>query len=117
VRILGFSKHWAKLEQKEFSTFRLRRRDRDWQDGELVQVVYKPRSKSRERLGIAEIISKEPRCLLTGAVLHCRRVTFGEAIEDGFSSLTDMENWMLYAHGDRAKKEPLNKLTLRWVDS
>jgi len=84
--------------------------------GELVQVVFKPRSRDREILGIAEIVEKEQRCLLCSSVRNCRRVVAGEAVADGFSSLSDMETWLLKAHGSRVLEEPINKLTLRWVD-
>ncbi|MBA7701823.1 hypothetical protein ES703_110570 [subsurface metagenome] len=124
MRILGFStKDWInyhtgkpKLKQPVFTTFRLRRRDKDWQTGELVQVVFKPRSKNREPLGIAEIVKKEQRCLLCSSVRHCRRVVTSEAEQDGFSSLSDMETWLLKAHGSQVLEEPINKLLVRWVN-
>lgn len=124
MRILGFSKKdWInhhtgkpKLEEEEFTTFRCQRRDRDWQVGEIVQAVIKPRSKLREPLGTAEILAKEPRCLLCSSVRHCRRISVGEAGQDGFNSLSDMEAWLLKAHGSRVLEEPINKLTLRWID-
>ena len=117
MRILGFTEKWPKLRQPEFTTFRLTRRDKDWQTGELVQVVYKPRSKSREILGTAEIIRKEHRCLLCSSVRHCRRIIPSEAEQDGFKSLSDMETWLLKAHGSRVLEEPINKLTLRWISA
>jgi len=58
VRILGFSKKWTKLNQDEFTTFRLPRKDKDWQLEEVVQVVFHPRHKDREVLSIAQIIEK-----------------------------------------------------------
>lgn len=54
MRILGFSKHWAKLDNPEFTTFRFPRKDKDWQIGETVKIVIKPRSKGGgELLGLA----------------------------------------------------------------
>ena len=112
MRILGFSKEWDKLKQDEFTTFRFSRRDRDWEVGEVVQVVYKPRSKEREVLGVVEIVSKEARCFAVGT-RHC--TTREEAIEDGFSGFQEMRKWLLQTHGKRVDEEWMNKLTLRWV--
>ena len=108
MRILGFSKKWPKLKQSEFTTFRLRRRDKDWQVGELVQVVFKPRSKFRESLGTAEIVNKEPR--------HLHQLSHDEAVADGFRGVQDMTIWLLEAHGKRMFAQGLNKLTVRWVN-
>lgn len=125
MRILGFSKRWAKLEQKEFSTFRFPRRDRDWQVGEVVQVVYKPRSKERELLGVAEIVGKEPRAMAWhGDKTGLPKIHNEEAIADGFvgegskiAYFTMWEYlWDLYG-GERLLNEPLNKMTLRWVNN
>jgi len=114
MRILGFSKKWPKLQQEEFTTFRLPRRDRDWEEGEQAQIVFKPRSKDREPLGIALIVSKETRYFYT-AQLREEELTTKEAIEDGFTSTEDMLFWMLKAHGERLYFEPLNKLTIKWL--
>jgi len=125
VRILGFSKKWPKLRQPWFTTFRFTRRDKDWQAGEIVQVVYKPRSKEREVLGPAEIIAKEPRAMarhgnrVKGALV----VTNAEAERDGFSSIVGRQAYFLmweylfdFYGGERLMTEPMNKLTLRWVN-
>ena len=61
MRIISFTEKWSKLEQPIFTTFRYPRIDRDWQIGEMVQVFYKNRSPKREKLGVAQIIGKEPR--------------------------------------------------------
>lgn len=107
MRILGFSRKWDKLKQGEFTTFRFPRRDRDWEVGEVVQVVYKPRRKEGgESLGIAEIISKESRL---GAEDDA------EAQADGFIGVRDMERWMVKTYGVSRTWEPMNKLTLKWV--
>ena len=105
MRILGFSKKWDKLLNDSFTTFRFARKDRDWDVGEMVQVVYKPRSKDREILGVAKIISKETR-------LGCQ--DDAEAQEDGFIDARDMERWMVKTYGEARTWEPMNKLTLRW---
>jgi len=107
MRILGFSKKWPKLEQPEFTTFRFARNDKDWEVGEAVQVVYKPRSKGREPLGNAQIISKESR--------DCGALTKEEAIEDGFVSRFEMFAWITRVHGTRWAYEEMNKLTLEWI--
>lgn len=114
MRILGITEKWPKLQQPIWTTFRLRRRDKDWQEGEVVQVVYKPRSKGREVLGIARIAKKEQRWLWGNFVGDTPFLT-REAVEDGFQNLAEMKAWMLKAHGDRVEKEPLNKLTLAWI--
>jgi hypothetical protein len=114
VRILGFSKKWPKLEQKEFTTFRLPRRDRDWEEGEQAQIVYRPRSKDREPLGVASITRKETRRFFKGQPGD-KELTHREAIADGFISTGDMMLWMVKAHGERVHNEPLNKLTLKWL--
>jgi hypothetical protein len=121
MRILGFTKKWDKLRQDEFTTFRFPRLDRDWYVGEVVQVVYKPRSKAREVLGVARIISKEPRDI-TGwqqwslPTMH-PSVGQEEALADGFSSRDDMFEWLRKAHRGRGiHSNQINKLTLRWLE-
>lgn len=125
MRILGFSKKFNKLNQDVFTTFRFPRRDRDWEEGEQVQVVFKPRSKDRELLGWAIIVGKVKRRMSkhydeTGEIL----VTNQEAEEDGFSGTLAKPAyfnmweflWDFYG-GERLQKEPMNKLTLKWVES
>jgi len=114
MRILPVIQKWPKLKKPQWTTFRLSRRDKDWQVGEVVQVVYRQRTPQREVLGVAEIVAKAPRGfrLTSGAnSLIAER----EAREDGFNNTEEMEHWMLKAHGSRVRTEPLNKLTLRWV--
>lgn len=123
MRILGFSKKWPKLEEPEFSTFRFRRRDKDWAPGEVVQVVYKPRRKGGgEFLGIALVITSERRWVLNaeddelkhhGDYFGVKAVTEKEAILDGFKCRADMVYWIGQAHKLRNMLEPMNKLTLR----
>ena len=112
MRILGFSVDWPKLRQQRFTTFRFSRRDRDWEKGEVVQVVLHPRSKGRQLLGTAEIVSKEPRMLVEpGWTLS---ISEEEAVADGFLNYADMLLWMGKQHGNRVFQEPINKLTLKW---
>lgn len=108
MRILGFSKKWAKLNNRSFTTFRFPRKDRDWQLGEQVQIVFKPRSKEREVLGIAEIWAKEERWM--------SGVTSKEARRDGFDNYGDMLLWVFRVHDLRFYDEPMNKLTLKWLN-
>ena len=132
MRILGFTrKDWMnyltgnpKLVEDEFTTFRFTRRDRDWAAGELVQVVYKPRSKEREILGTAQILSSEKRWVLNadnGELKHhadyfaVKAVRENEARADGFLCRADMVYWVGRTHKLRNILEPMNKLTLRWV--
>lgn len=113
-RILDFAEKWCKLSDNEFTTFRFKRKDKDWYVGEFVKVVYKNRSKKkgeREELGIAEIIGKEPKMILED-------VSGEEAKKDGFQSISDMVIWLrkkYRRYGDRIEREPMNKLTVRWV--
>jgi hypothetical protein len=109
MRVLGFSKKWAKLQIIEFTTFRLPRRDKGWMLGERVQVVFNPRSKDREILGIADIVRKEQ--------IWLDQITDLEAEKDGFpGGVSEMFGWLNKAHDpERLDQEPLNKLTLRWI--
>jgi len=121
MRILGFSKKWDKLQQKVFTTFRFPRKDKDWFIGEVVQIVYKPRSKDREILGIAKIIGKDKRAMAKhGDTTGEQRVTNEEAIADGFPDTTEKPAYFTmwefmwdYYGGERLLHEPMNKLTLR----
>ena len=104
MRIMGFSKHWSKLEQPTFTTFRFKRRDADWEIGEEVLVVFKPRRKGGgEKLGVALIINKE--------FVRVKNITEDEAIKDGFNNFFEM--WLFLKKPDGYK--PMNKLTLRWT--
>lgn len=122
VRILGFSqKDWMnyltgkpKLQEKMFTTFRFTRRDKDWGINEIVQIVFKPRTKMREVLGVAEITDKVTR-RLTATVHLGTLITADEAKADGFENLNTMFYWMHKIHGSRLWKEPMNKFTLRWI--
>ena len=132
MRILGFSKEWGKLNNDIlFTTFRFPRKDRDWEVEEVVQVVYKPRSKEREVLGIARIIRKEPKdlakrwCYYTGGYSLPNTpdpITPDEAEEDGFTGMhgggdtEKMRQFFIDTYGYSKCKEPINKLTLYWLD-
>lgn len=112
MRILGVKKKWDKLKEPWFTTFRFARKDKDWQVDEIVQVVYKPRSREREILGIAEIVGKDQRCFGQG---NMRCIDYPEAEEDGFSGYTAMMNWFYKQYGERIFNEPINKLTVKWI--
>lgn len=112
MRILGFEKKWPKLENDFFTTFRFPRRDKDWEVTELVQIVYKPRSKEREILGIARIINKDERQFLSFGQFE---ISDTEAREDGFTGYVEMKDWFFKQYGERIFNEPMNKLTLAWL--
>lgn len=132
MRILGFTKKWAKLNKGIlFTTFRYPRRDKDWRVEELVQIVYKPRSKEREILGIARIIRKQEKNTkkrwsyypLPSFPNTSDMITPEEAYEDGFSGMHgggDIEkllDWLQESAGIRFFRESLvNKLILYWID-
>lgn len=101
---------WDKLKQPEFTTFRFPRQDKDWQLGEIAQVVFKPRTKERQILGNAQIINKETRDMNRQRDNQME----WEAQADGFANAFEMWLWLKKAHGDRYESEPMNKLTLRW---
>lgn len=109
MRILTVSEMWDKLKQDTFTTFRFARKDRDWEIGEKVKVVYKSRSPKRKELGIAEIVGKESRRIRED-------VTGAEAKEDGFQSISDMAIWLRKRYGDRIDEEAMNRLTLKWIE-
>jgi hypothetical protein len=108
MRILGFSKKWAKLSQSEFTTFRYRRKDadrgRDWHNGETLKIVYHPRHE-HEFLGIAQIINKE--------IKQCQMITEEEAQADGFQDIGEMMEFL--NPPAPAGMQIINKLTLRWL--
>ena len=113
MRILGFMKHWPKLDQEVFTTFRYPRLDKDWEIGEEVKVVIKPRCKGGgEILGIARIIGKEQKELDSSFSDVAPLVTDTEAIADGFEDVAGMVSWMEKTYGlDYISL--MNKLTLR----
>lgn len=119
MRILGFSKKWPKLKQPTFTTFRFPRRDRDWEVGELVQVVYKARSKNREILGAAEILSKYGVMIVNqippDSICPIGEIGEDDAKADGFLNKREMQLWMWELYRGRIACEPMNKLTLRWI--
>ncbi len=130
MRILGFSKKWGKLNNDIlFTTFRFPRKDKDWQPEEVVQVVYKPRSKDREPLGIARIIRKEPKDLNKQFSYFSYQlntpdvITPNEAEEDGFTGMhgggdtEKMRKFLIDTYGYSKCKEPINKLTLYWLEN
>jgi len=119
MRILGFQKKWDKLQLPTFTTFRWCRQDKDWFIGESVKVVYKPRHQDREELGIAIIKRKDARS--PDAEMPLRNIptiSDAEAQSDGFIDCEDMLEWLIRVYGsdDRFMFEPINKLTLTWLE-
>ena len=119
MRILGYTQRWPKLKKKVHTTFRFTRRDRDWQVGEVVHEVLHPRSKGREVLQVALIISKEQRWVFTGKKPRgAKAIIAAEAHEDGFNTHVEMLMWLSKAHGhEKCVNEPINKLTLKVQNS
>lgn len=116
MRILGFSKKWDKLNQPEFTTFRFPRKDKDWQVDERVRIVYKPRSKGGgEELGEAIIVGRAIKWVVIWWSGQWG-IAEEEAQKDGFRDRYDMKRWLEKAYGIRYAYEPMNKLTLRWVN-
>lgn len=110
MRVLGFSQRWPKLKAEHFTTFRYPRRDRDWREGEEVQIVLHPRSPNREALGIARITRVRP--------MMPARITNNIAKLDGFNSAQDMRNWLYKTYRLDVRfqeNNPINRLTLVWV--
>lgn len=131
VRILGFNKKWAKLNNDIlFTTFRFPRKDKDWQIEEVAQIVYKPRSKEREVLGVARIIRKEPKDLnkrfsyfpLPSIPNTPDMITPNEAEYDGFTGMhgggdiDKMRRFFYDTYGYTKCEERINKLTLYWIE-
>ena len=125
MRILGFSRkdlmnyltNTPKLEEDEFTTFRVPRKDADWEEKELVQVVLHPRSPERNILGTARIIHKEPKFFffMPHGLFEGRVINDGDAKRDGFPSSHEMYVVMVKMHGEEAMEGQINKLTLTWV--
>ena len=134
MRILGFSKKWPKLNKQwyerdlhTFTTFRYPRRDSDWGVEEVVQIVYKPRSKEREPLGIARIIRIETKDMgkncysfyhYADAMKDSEIILTSEAEEDGFTGRHgggDVRAMIDYIK-DWKRGDIINKLTLYWIE-
>ena len=103
VRILGFTQRWDKLSKPVHTTFRFQRKDKDWQVGEIVQEVYKPRSKEREFIQLAEITSILP--------MQIYEISHQAAIEDGFNDLGEMHKFLKF----KEITDLINKITLKVV--
>ncbi len=112
MRVMGFSKKWDKLNLAVFTTCRFPRKDKDWFVGEIVQIVYKNRSKDREILACAEITNKDAKTFSLGGV---NSFTDAEAKDDGFVSHHDMRYWFLKTYGNHIYDKPINKLTLKVI--
>jgi hypothetical protein len=120
---------WTKLAKPEFTTFRFRRRDLDYQVGERLSIYYRPRRKGGGvELGDAEVKKIEPRWVidpLEESILvdmvrdteydETPIVSDNEARLDGFSDRSDMIRFMRRSYpGSRRFVEPMNRLTLSW---
>ena len=103
MRILSFCNRWNKLKQEEFTTFRFPRKDRDWGEGEEVQIYFKGRSPEREKLGKGCIKEKTP--------VVVKDIKEDEAIADGFNNA--MEMWLFLGRPNMDKV--INKLTIYWL--
>ena len=132
MRELGFSKKWTKLNNEIlFTTFRFPRKDKDWQLEEVVKIVFKPRSKLREVMGIARIIRKEPKDL--NKQFHYNfgtysqpntsdTITPNEAEDDGFTGnhgggdTEKMRRFFIDTYGYSKCKDTINKFTLYWIE-
>ena len=132
MRELGFSKKWDKLNSEIlFTTFRFPRKDKDWQVEEVVKIVYKPRSKEREVMGVARIIRKDVKDLnkqfhyYTGGYSMPNTpdtITPIEAEDDGFTGMhgggdtEKMRQFFIDTYGYSKCKELINKITLYWIE-
>jgi len=107
MREFGFSRNWGnKLNSNAFTTFRFKRKDKDWQLGETVRIVMSPRSKKRQVLCVATIMTKEQR--------YASEISDSEAIIDGFNDRWEMERALLDMYGvERVDNEPFFKYTLK----
>ena len=118
MRILGLGEKWDKLSNDIFTTFRFARKDRDWEVGETVQVVYKPRTKGREILGVATIIGRNTRLIPSAASyvakVNAPLITHAEVVADGFESVNEMRQWLQRTYG-KGRVLLMNKLTLRKI--
>lgn len=129
MRILGVSELWSKLLKDNWTTFRFPRRDRDWEVGEVVQVVFKPRSKDRGILGQARINQKDPRWVMfpDESFMICEKIRENpkldhvyfvsecEAKLDGFENRRQMFDFMIKRYDIRVYDEPMNRLVLSWM--
>jgi len=114
MRVLGFSKKWAKLQSDSFTTFRFPRKDTDWKVGETVQIVYHPRSNvDREVMGQARIVLKEAYLLKPTIGYHYPTEEDAEA--DGFECLDEMLDWFYETYGEQIFTRSINKLTLEKI--
>lgn len=120
MRIISFEEYWPKLHDARFTTFRFTRRDRDWEQGEQVQVVVNTRSKNRQPLGIAKISDKIPGYAFPQDIefcsFPCHAIELREAIVDGFENRRSMHDHFVVRYGKKLLEEPLNKLVLMWIE-
>ena len=64
MRTLSVSTEWLKLMEPEFTTFKLPRKNKDWDVGEIVKVVYKLQSKERKSYLRKQVLrDNNPECM------------------------------------------------------
>lgn len=103
-RKLEFDRHWPKLDNFTFTTFRYPKQD-EWQVNEIVQVLVTPKNKPVEYCGFFRILSIDK--------YDMDKLTDSVAREDGFIDAEDMMHWLKTSY-DRPNKL-MNKLTLEHV--
>ena len=119
MRELGVSVMWPKLKQDEWTTFRPPRKDRDWQVGEMVRIVFHPRGRDRKVLGTAQITGKSLRILMPGEIARqagISPISHAEAQEDGFAGVAEMGQWMRERYGSESLYKPMNRLAIWWQE-
>lgn len=72
----------------------------------FFKIVYHPRHE-HEVLGVAQVISKEPK--------QCQMITEEEAIADGFQDINEMMEFL--NPKPPAGMQRINKLTLKWLEA
>jgi len=117
---MGFQKQWInqatgkpKLSEETFTTFRFPRKDRDWEVGETVQVVMNPRTKGRQPLGEAMIVTKEVKRLIGAGWPNS--ITNDEARMDGFRLAAYLVDFLMEGKALSYWGLHPNRLTLRWT--
>ena len=94
----------------QFTTFRLPRKDKAVQVGEVFQVVIKPRTKGRLPLGEARVISIEEK---EAQEYGATGITDSEARKDGFVDSWGLRKYLFWNKNPRPKMA--FKLTLEWT--
>jgi hypothetical protein len=123
MRIIGFEKDdWQsyyrnggscdKMSRPEFTTFRWPRRDnKDYQMGELLQVVIKPRSEARKPLGIVAVVGREE----LDPYWKEGGITDEMARQDGFFYATELVTYLYKKRDYRNYPPKVYRYTLIWI--